>query len=89
VTPDLCQTIFSNLKQGRLQNARYLQKRLMPLEASLANESPAALKYALSMLGFMYPNARLPIVPLDEHAKGAVANALASLDGDLVSTAEA
>jgi 4-hydroxy-tetrahydrodipicolinate synthase len=89
VTPDLCQTIFSNLKQGRLQTARYLQKRLMPLEASLANESPAALKYALSMLGFMYPNARLPIVALDEHAKAAVANALASLDEDLVSTAEA
>jgi 4-hydroxy-tetrahydrodipicolinate synthase len=89
VTPDLCQTIFSNLKQGRLQTARYLQKRLMPLEASFANESPAALKYALSMLGFTYPNARLPIVPLDDHAKAAVANALASLDEDLVSTAQA
>ncbi len=89
VTPDFCQTIFSNLKQGRLQTARYLQKRLMPLEASLRNESPAALKYALSLLGFMHPNTRLPIVPLDESAKVALINAIASLDEDLVGAAEA
>ena len=55
VAPDLCQTIFSNLKQGRLQTARYLQRRLMPLETSLANESPAALKYALSLLALQLP----------------------------------
>jgi 4-hydroxy-tetrahydrodipicolinate synthase len=89
VTPDLCQTVFSNLKHGRLQTARYLQKRLIPLDASLANESPAALKYALSLLGFMFPNTRLPIVPLDEPAKAAVANAIAGLDEDLASAAEA
>ena len=89
VTPDLCQTIFSNVKQGRLQTARYLQKRLMPLDASLANESPAALKYALSLLGFIYPNTRLPIVPLDDSAKVAVANAIANLDENLAGAAEA
>ena len=89
VTPDLCQTIFSNLKQARLQTARYLQRRLIQLEASLASESPAALKYALSLLGFMHPNTRLPIVPLDEPARIAIANAIAGLDEDLVGAAEA
>jgi 4-hydroxy-tetrahydrodipicolinate synthase len=89
VTPDLCQTIFSNLKQGRLQTARYLQRRLNPLEANLADGNPAALKYALSWLDFMRPNTRLPIVQLDEAARAAVAKAIASLDEDLASTADA
>jgi 4-hydroxy-tetrahydrodipicolinate synthase len=89
VTPDLCLTIHSNLMQGRLQTARYLQKRLIALEACLADESPASLKYALSLLGFMYPNTRLPIVPLDEPAKAAIANAIAGLNENLASAAEA
>src|SRR5262249_25671901 len=29
VTPDLCQIIFSNCRRGRLQTARYLQRRLV------------------------------------------------------------
>ena len=89
VTPDLCLTIHSNLMQGRLQTARYQKKRLIALEACLADESPASLKYALSLLGFMYPYTRSPVVSLDERAKAAVANAIAGLDEDLASTAEA
>lgn len=89
VRPDLCQTIFSSLKRGRLQTARYLQKRLIPLQASLADENPAALKYALSLLGFMHAGTRPPIVPLDGSAKAAVAKAIASLDEELAGIAEA
>ena len=48
IAPDLCRTIFSQVRQGRLQSARYLHKRLIPLIACLAKESPAALKYALA-----------------------------------------
>jgi dihydrodipicolinate synthase/N-acetylneuraminate lyase len=62
VAPDLCQAIFSSCGQGRLQTARYLQSRLAPLTTSLTKESPAALKYALCLLGFMSPTTRLPIV---------------------------
>src|ERR1700736_5077276 len=69
VAPELCQVIFSSCRQGRLQSARYLQKRLAPLTALLTRESPAALKYALCLLGFMHPDTRLPIVELDESAK--------------------
>jgi 4-hydroxy-tetrahydrodipicolinate synthase len=39
------------LRQGRPQSARYLFSRLLPLAALLAEEEPAALKYALSLLG--------------------------------------
>jgi len=89
VAPELCQTIFSNCRQGRLQSARYLQNRLAPLNAALSRESPAALKYALSMLGFMRPSTRLPIVELDEPAKAEVARAIAEIgDEDLACPSE-
>src|SRR6202163_4713571 len=79
VAPDLCQVIFSSCRQGRLQSARYLQNRLAPLTASLSKENPAALKYALCLLGFMSPRTRLPIVELADAAKAEVAKAIAEI----------
>jgi 4-hydroxy-tetrahydrodipicolinate synthase len=79
VAPDLCRVIFSNCWQGRLQSARYLQNRLTPLTACLTKESPAALKYALCLLGFMSPNTRLPIVELADSAKAELASAIAEI----------
>jgi 4-hydroxy-tetrahydrodipicolinate synthase len=79
VAPELCRVIFSSCRQGRLQTARYLQNRLGPLTASLSKESPAALKYALCLLGFMRQNTRLPIVELAESAKAEVASAIAEI----------
>src|SRR3984893_1745613 len=77
VAPDLCRVIFAGCRQGRLQSARYLQRRLAPLTAALSKESPAALKYALCLLGFMSPNTRLPIVELTDTAKAEIASAIA------------
>lgn len=82
IAPDLCRTIFSDLRQGRLQSAWRLQTRLGPLGTCLSNEVPAALKYALSLLGLMHPNTRLPIVELDEAGKAQVACALAAVTAD-------
>jgi 4-hydroxy-tetrahydrodipicolinate synthase len=79
VTPDLCQEIFSNCRQGRLHSARDLHNRLAPLTAALTTESPAALKYALCLLGLMSPRTRLPIVELADPAKADVANVIAGL----------
>jgi 4-hydroxy-tetrahydrodipicolinate synthase len=85
VAPDLCQAIFSNCRQGRLQPARHLQSRLAPLTAALTRESPAALKYALCLLGLMSPATRLPIVELADAGKAEVAGAIAGIgDEDLV-----
>ncbi|KRR08928.1 4-hydroxy-tetrahydrodipicolinate synthase [Bradyrhizobium jicamae] len=77
ISPDMCRTIFSNLRQDRLQSARRLQRRLDGLATCLSNDVPSALKYALSLLGLMHPKTRLPIVELDEAAKAQVARALA------------
>jgi len=79
IAPDLCRVIYSNCRQGRLQSARYLHHRLEPLMTSLGKESPAALKYALCLLGFMPPHTRLPIVELNDAGKDDVANAIAQL----------
>jgi 4-hydroxy-tetrahydrodipicolinate synthase len=84
VAPELCRVIFSCCREGRLQSARYLQNRLAPLTAALCRESPAALKYALCLLGFMRPGARLPIVELADAAKAEMASAIAEIgDEDL------
>ena len=89
VAPDLCHAIFLSCRQGRLQTARYLQNRLAPLTTSLSKESPAALKYALCLLGFMSPSTRLPIVELSDAAKAEVASAIAEIgDEDLACPSE-
>jgi 4-hydroxy-tetrahydrodipicolinate synthase len=90
VAPDLCRIIHSSLKQGRMQTARYLQRRLGALLVCLGKESPAALKYALSLLGIIRADLRLPLVELDERSKAAVASALADVaDEDLLGVADA
>jgi 4-hydroxy-tetrahydrodipicolinate synthase len=84
VAPELCFEVFSSCRQGRLQAARYLHSRLAPLTSALSGESPAALKYALCLLGFMSPTTRLPIVELADSAKAEVAGAIAGIgDEDL------
>jgi 4-hydroxy-tetrahydrodipicolinate synthase len=90
VAPELCQAIYLNCRQGRPQTARYLQSRLAALTAAVTRESPAALKYALCLLGFMSPATRLPIVELTDAAKAEVAGAIAELgDDDLARSREA
>jgi 4-hydroxy-tetrahydrodipicolinate synthase len=88
VTPDLCLAMYSSSRQGRLQSARFLQHRLAPLTAALSKESPAALKYAMCLLGFMSPFTRLPIVELADAAKAEVAGAIAAIDEDLAGSGE-
>lgn len=79
VVPELCLAIFSSCLQGRLQTARYMQNRLAPLTALLCKENPAALKYALGLLGFISPIVRLPIVELTDAAKAEIAGAIAGI----------
>ena len=63
----------------QLEFIRHLHDRLLPLSAALAKDSPAALKYALFLLGFMSPATRLPIVELAADAKAEVADAIAAI----------
>ncbi|WP_375776315.1 4-hydroxy-tetrahydrodipicolinate synthase [Bradyrhizobium sp. ma5] len=84
VAPDLCVAVARHLREGRLYQARELHQRLVPLATMLEREHPAALKFALALLGFMQPATRLPIVQLGTTAKAEVAQAMAELaDEDL------
>jgi 4-hydroxy-tetrahydrodipicolinate synthase len=89
VAPELCLAIFSSCRQGRLQTARFLHDQLAPLTSALAKESPAPLKYALSLLGLMSPATRLPMIELAASAKAEVAAAIAVIgDADLACAIE-
>jgi 4-hydroxy-tetrahydrodipicolinate synthase len=79
VTPELCLEIYSSCRKGRLESARYRNSRLARLMAALAKDNPAAVKYALCLLGLMPPNTRLPIVELANSAKIEIATAIAQL----------
>jgi 4-hydroxy-tetrahydrodipicolinate synthase len=90
ITPGVCRAVSSSLRQGRLSAARHLERRLLTLEACLIRQNPAALKYALSLLGLMDPAPRLPLVEIDEVAKAEVARALSGMaEDDLAATAQA
>jgi 4-hydroxy-tetrahydrodipicolinate synthase len=88
VAPAMCQDMFSHCKQGRLPSAQQLQQRLSPLAAMLAREHPAAIKYALSLLGLMRPDTRLPLVGLSDQAKAEVVDAMVEAVEDFVTLDE-
>jgi 4-hydroxy-tetrahydrodipicolinate synthase len=88
IKPSICQDIFSNLRQGRMQFAQRLQQRLSPLTTLVAEENPAAVKYALSLLGVMRPDTRLPLVGLSDQAKAKVADAIEAIGEDDLTPAE-
>lgn len=90
IAPGLCCSIQAYCRQGRLQSARYLLNRLAPLIASLNQDSPAALKYALSLTGSIRLETRLPLVPLAGSAAVELAGILAAMaDEDLVAAENA
>jgi 4-hydroxy-tetrahydrodipicolinate synthase len=75
IAPVMCQEVLSNCRQSQMQSAVHLQQRLAPLAALVAKENPAAVKYALSLLGLMRPDTRLPLAGLSDQAKAEVARA--------------
>lgn len=85
---DLCVAVARHLREGRLYQARELHQRLVPLATLLEREHPAALKFALALLGFMQPATRLPIVQLDTTAKAEVAQAMAELADEYLAAAQ-
>ncbi|WP_076865778.1 4-hydroxy-tetrahydrodipicolinate synthase [Bradyrhizobium mercantei] len=88
VAPDLYVAVHRHFRAGRLYQARELHQRLAPLASLLEREHPAALKFALALLGFMQPATRLPIVQLDSRAKAEVAQAMAALADEYLAAAQ-
>ena len=77
VAPRLCAALQAATLDGDYGAARRFQHRLYPLHAALfADASPAPAKYALSRLGQMTDEVRLPLVPASAAARAAVDAAL-------------
>ena len=74
VAPALCRNLFLACSQSQMARARQLAALVAQLTAVLFLEpSPAPLKYALSLLGLMSPQVRLPLVELTDSTKADVA----------------
>ena len=81
--PDLCRRGYESCTTGNFQVSRNVSGRLAALGTVMAADSSvAALKYGMSMLGFMSPSVRLPLVELDERDKQAMTLAMAPALGE-------
>lgn len=75
--PELCVGVYEAFRQGRLDSARELQQRLMPLAAKInAPHGVAGVKAACDLAGYAGGACRGPLVTLDARARQGVAAAL-------------
>lgn len=78
VAPALCAAFQQACRERHWDEALALQDRLYPLHAALFSDaSPGPAKYALSRLGRMTGELRLPMTPPSEDSRAAVLAALA------------
>jgi len=77
IAPNLLSRMHNAWKQGDINTAQEINKKLMPLHDALFCEtSPGPLKYAASLLEICSSDARLPIVEIEEDSKLKVKDAL-------------
>jgi 4-hydroxy-tetrahydrodipicolinate synthase len=78
VAPKLCAEFQRACLSGDYASAQVLQDRLLPLHTGLFVETnPSPAKFALSAMGRMSDEVRLPMVPVGEATKAVVRAALA------------
>lgn len=79
VAPALCAEFQRAWQAGERQRVEEINDRLMPLHAALFSEpSPQPVKYALSLLGKLENELRLPLIPVAEHTKTLIREAMVS-----------
>jgi 4-hydroxy-tetrahydrodipicolinate synthase len=77
VAPKQCSDMQAACLSGDYAAALVIQDRLTPLHSALfADPNPAGPKYALSMLGKMEQEIRLPMLPASEAAQVAIKSAM-------------
>lgn len=81
IRPDLYVRLYELVRAQRLDEARDLFARLLPMIRLLFSEpNPAPLKAALSMQGLMRDELRLPMTPTTAECKARLAAALETLE---------
>lgn len=77
VAPELCAQFQEATLAGDWEMARTLNDRLLPLHHALfSSSSPGPTKYAMSVLGVMNTELRLPLTEPDDASRAAVREAL-------------
>lgn len=77
VAPALCAEFQEAWHNNDRKRAEEINDRLMPLHAALfAEPSPQPVKYALSLLGMLENELRLPMIPVAEHTQVLVREAM-------------
>jgi len=70
ILPDECADLLSLAREGRLEEARELQLRILPINKAVTSRwGVAGLKAALEMLGYYGGPPRRPLLPLGEEAR--------------------
>ena len=80
IVPRTMQALVNAARAGDLATARQWQMRLMPLVRALfVRANPIPVKAACAMLGWMDPELRLPLVPLDGETREGLRRVLMEL----------
>lgn len=80
VCPELCTKLLSLFNQNKLEEARFLQLELAPLNACLTKiYGVPGLKYALDRIGFYGGPPRSPLLPLDQKGEEKIDHLLKKL----------
>jgi 4-hydroxy-tetrahydrodipicolinate synthase len=78
VAPRLCSELAAAALANDFERAREINDRLVPLHAALfSSPSPGPAKYALSRLGRLAPDVRLPVTPPDAASRAKIDAAMA------------
>ena len=81
VVPEACARLFELTSTGRHDEARALQRQMLPLATLLGSmHGVPAIKAALKLVGCDAGFVRSPLVPLDERFMAEVGEAIASLE---------
>ena len=80
VRPELCVAMYRAFRAGRLDEARAISYRLLPLIRLLfAEPNPGPIKAVLALEGLIAEELRLPMTPVSEACRQALREALAGL----------
>src|SRR5256714_1475865 len=78
--PDLMSQMANLALEGKWDDARHMHFRLLPLmEVNFIESSPGPVKAALTMMGFLEENFRLPLVPIQEKSRKRIREVLTEL----------
>jgi 4-hydroxy-2-oxoglutarate aldolase len=87
LVPDMCVSMLTLVAQNRIDEARALQQRLMPLARSIGSQHGVpGLKAALDVMGYHGGAPRPPLRPVPDHVAKEIAAQLATL-GDHIHAA--